>query len=646
MPVTQNVPYGTGEWGSAITQSGAGRYPDPFCDIASEYVPRDLTTIFEWAEYLYMTFGTFRQVSRKVVRYFLTEVNLEGESEDERESYKNFLDQDLHLQTRLAEIGDDYMVYGNVFVSIFFPFDRFLICPRCRTHYRIDTMRYKFNLGRLTFVSRCEKCRFSGEFQREDRRSPDRSRVRLLRWNPKQIRLRVHPISGATEYYLDIDKRFVELLSEGNRFFLNDTPWPLVKHCSAVRGGSGAAYFKFNDDAIYHMKEATLAGLPIRGWGIPSVLPNFKLAYYMQILRRYDEEIALDFIIPFRVMYPKGGVLAGGQNDPLQLAGMTQFKARLEEMVHKKRQNVSQIQVAPCEIGYEMLGGEAKALAPKESIAQALDELLNACGYPAELYRGSLDIQAFPVALRLFEKTWGSLVDGYNDLISWVLIKISKYFQWGEMTGQLRSVTMADDIEWKALALQAAAGQDISKTTAYKHLDIDWMEEQRRVLEEQKSISEMQQDAMEESEQAQMGASPGGSGATPEMAGATPGDVHQQARDIAHRLVMETPQSLRRGELIKIKHSNPTLHALVMQSMDELRQELSRQGKAMLIQQGKTASAKGASLPSPQALDLLISQEIVDGGPDYFGKLAAASAAQVPGAFDAFKFVGGRLSKR
>ena len=650
--LSQNTPYGqdgAGDW-SAITKAGLGKFPNPFCDIASEYVPRDIVQIFEWAEYLYLTFGTFRQAARRVVRYFLTEIVLDGESEDEREAYMDFLNNELHLLSRLAEIGDDYMVYGNVFVSIFFPFDRFLICPSCGTYYHVDTIAYNFKPSTARFSCTCPKCAFKGDFKAEDRRSPDRSKVNIVRWNPKQIRLRVHPISAYTEYYLELDPQFIRKIQDGNRFYLNNTPWALVKHACSSSTAGNQSLFKFNDDAIYHMKESTLAGLPIRGWGIPPVLPNFKLAYYIQILRRYDEAIALDFIVPFRILYPEGGTLAGGiTQDPVQLISMNQFKNQMQHMVANKRNNATDIQVAPFKIGYEMLGGEAKSLAPKESIMQAMDELLNATGFPAELYKGSLSIQSFPVALRLFEKTWGTLVDGYDELINWTITKISRYFQWGEMSGKLRSVTLADDLERKALALQAAAGQDISKGTAYSPLDIDYMEEQKRVVEEQRAIQELQQEAMEAQEAQQLGGGDPAQGGPGGQPGATPGDIHAQARELANQLVTQTPDSLRRGELIKIKNSNPTLHALVMQYMDELRQELSRQGQAMMIEQQKMASAKPESellramgadkIASPMALGLLIANQVMDYNRKDLRKMAMDIKYGSTAAEDAFRYV-------
>lgn len=650
MPVQNNaMSFGLPGESSGITMSGAGKFPNPFFDMASEYMPRDLKQILEFAEYIYMSNGTYRAAARRVARYFLTEIVLEGGSDNEREDYEDFIDNKLHLLTQLAEIGDEFMVYGNVYISIYFPFDRYLICPDCGTRYHISTLQYRWDFKNTVFSAKCGKCDYDGAFDRKDVRSLDRNRVKLIRWSPKQIRLRVHDISGRTEYYYEPESRFVQKLEEGNRFFLNDTPWSMIECCSKAKNSrdAGSPLYKFDEGQLYHLREATLSGLPVKGWGIPPVLPNFKLAYYIQLLRRYDEAVALDYIVPFRVLYPEGGTPGGMDSDPLMTLSMDTFMGHMQNMVKAKRLNMTDIQIAPFKVGYQMLGGEAKMLTPKEIIHDAVDELLNAVGFPAELYRGSISIQAAPTALRLFEKTWSSLVDGYDDLIAWTLSKVSRYYGWGEMTGSLRSITLADDLERKSLNFQAAAGMDISKDTAFRPLGIDYLEEQRKVVDEQREIQKLQQEAMEEQEAAQIqqgAGGGGGEGAPGGQAGATPGDVHEQAKELAYTLVVQTPETMRRGELIKIKHSNPTLHALVIQEMDALRQDMARQGQAMVLEQEKQGSSpagvrvQGAGeLPSPLALGLLVGSQVMDIDRKYMRKLARD--IDIPGVRGAFRFI-------
>lgn len=554
-------------------------------------------------EYLYLSMGTYRSASRKVVRYFLTDIQLTGESDDEREKIEDLLDNQLHIMTELAQIGDDFACYGNVFVSIFFPFERFLTCPECRTEYHISRIDYKFRPDKTEFIGKCPKCKHKGAMKVDDRRSPDKQKIRIIRWNPKQVRLRVHPVSGEIEYYWEIPPRFTERLLAGDEFFVRSTPMPVLKCISASsqRQNEGMFLFKFKNDAIYHFKESTLAGLPIVGWGIPPIMPNFKLAYYIQVLRRYDEAIAMDYIIPFRILHPTVG--AAPQQDAVLSSNLAEFRGHMLRMVSERRRDPTNVQVAPFPVGYQMVGGEARMIAPKESIKFAVEELLNSLGYPAELYMGSLTLQSAPVALRLFEKSQGSLVDGYNDLISWIVKRISRQYMLGEMDCSLESVTLADDLERKALQLQAAAGQDVSKTTAYRPFGIRYLDEQEKIIEEQTKIQKLQQDAQAEAQAAQsqqqggggggdrsQGAGPGG------QPGETPSDVYGQAHDLAQQMLYSMPETLRRSQLRKLQ-GNPTLHALVIQFMDQMRNEARSQGGSQIIEQGRTAVQAGQPPP-------------------------------------------------
>jgi hypothetical protein len=630
----QNSPYNPIAATTGLAATGADKYPNPFCDIASAYIPTDLNEILEWSEYLMLTTPPFKSVYERVARYFLTEVVVEGASDKEREKYEDFIKSKLHIIQQLAEIGDDYFVYGNSFVSIYFPFDRWLICPKCGTQYHIETQDFKFNRKEGAFYCDCKKCGSKNiRMKHEDRRSVSLDKVKIIRWNPKSIKLRVHPISGKTEYYLILEQDFVEKVCRGEPFYINQTPWGMVEACIESSKNSGQALFKFNDDSIYHLKTGSLAGVPIKGWGIPPIMPFFKLAYYVQLLRRYDEAIAMDFIVPFRILFPQN--TAPGGQDALTTISMNTFISAMSDMVKRKRQNITDIQVAPFSIGYELLGGEAKGLAPKDSIAQAQQELLNAMGFPQELFAGTLSLQAAPVALRLFEKQYNALVDGYNDIIAWMFKRFGQHFLWGEATGSLRSVTLADDLERKGLALQAAAGMDISKQTAYRPLGIDYMEEQKRVLSEQQEIQRLQQEAMKEQQVMQENGSMGESGGPGGQPGATPGDVYEQAGALAEQLLLQTPETMRRGELIKIKHSNPTLHALVLQRMDEMRQDMARQGQAQVMEQMKQASA----LPSLVKVQLDLSDQIMDYSRKDLRKIAMDIKNNVKGAQEAFHYI-------
>jgi hypothetical protein len=626
------------------------KYPNPFCDIASEYMPTSVYEMFDLAEYLWNTMPPFREISCRVVRYFLTEIELEGGDDNEREEFKLFLDENLNLVRELGAIGDDFLCYGQSFFSINFPFDRFLMCPDCGTQYKSGLIQQKFKADPRdpSYEAVCPKCddgRFK-RFIRVDRRSPDKSRVRVNRWNPRHIKIEFHPISKSKRFYLDLsaDGVFAQKIREGNEFMLNEAPWPIIKTCCA---GSNLL-FQFSKDKVYHLGAPTLAGMYFHGWSVPPLLSSFKLAYYIQLMRRFDEAMILDYIVPFRVMYPEN--TAAGQ-DSLMAFNMGSFVNELKQMVARKRKNITDIQIAPFKIGYQLLGGEAKMFSPKENILQSSNELLNNCGYPAELYNGTLNWQVMPVALRMFERRWGDLVYGLNAATNWLIQECAKHYGWSkEISGKLRSVTLADDLERKALALQGAAGGDISKGTAYSAFGMKFEEEQGRVLEEQRMIAKLQQEAQEEDQAQQLGGGQGGDPA--QQGGYQPSmeDIRSQAQSLATQLLFQVPEGQRRSQLMKIKQTNPTLHALVIQSMDEQRRQMASQGQQMLMQQNQQAAAAGqqvktaADMPSMLSIGILVQDQAISYTRKELRKIACD--VRKPGVDKAFSMIYGMITGR
>ena len=488
--------------------------------------------------------------------------------------------------------------YGNAFVSLYLPFDRYLVCPNCGVQVHISKIPYDFDCSTGNFMCECPRCKMGKvAFKRVDRRMHDPSKVNVIRWNPKRMRLKVHPISGEIKYYYRLDEKFVQRVREGDPFYINTSQWGFIQTCigSDKNKSNGAEHlFEFQPDQLYHMKDTVFSGLSdkIKGWAIPPLLPYFKLAYYIQLMRRYDEAVALDFILPFRILYPQG---QGPSGDALSMVSMQTFIAAMSRMIEKKRAKMTTIEVAPYAIGYELIGGEAKQLAPKESIQAAEQELLNAMGFPQELFSGTLTLQAAPVALRLFEREWNPFVDGMNTVLQWFTDQISKYFMWDHATVKLTPITLADDIEKKGLTLQLAQGQQISNQTALRSLGYDYMDEQQRVIKEQQDIQKLQEKAMADAQAQQANGAMGGGGGSGDgssgmngpggQVGATPGDINEQAKQIAQELIAANNPAHTRQTLAQIKQTNPTLWAMVKGQLQDQRQQLASQGQQLMVQQ-------------------------------------------------------------
>lgn len=597
----------------AATLGRVGVYfPDPFLDYASVIMPRNNNDVLRWAEFIWLSNGTYRMAASRVVRYFLTRIEIDGVSDEEKERYQKYLNDDIGLLEFMSHMGDDWHAYGNAFVSIYIPFVRFLRCSKCGAEKPISRVNYEFR--DFAFYSECRACNYKGEFKHVDRRTGDPEKVKLIRWSPHQIKIMYHPVSGDTDYYWEIPERFRAVIRKGLRFYLESTPWEIVE---AIRDRK---LLRFNTGTIFHMKEDTISGIHSAGWGVSRILSNFKLAYYIQILKRYHEALALDYIVPFRVLTPVAR--NSPQADPLIHSNLGSFGGRVMTMINQHRRDPATWHWLPFPVEYQSLGGEAKQLTGHELVDQALDEMLNAIGIPAEMYKGTITAQAAPTALRLFQQTWMHLVYGFNRFINWVIDTLSTNFHWDKAHGKLQPVTLADDLDRRNLLLQLMSGNLISKELAFRSIGADVKEEMERILKERQMEQELATKAEEELQQKQelqalvkqpaqamaimpaaaraqaaLGGAglPGqpqgpaggaGMGAPMPMGGgaSTPDEKMVQAEQIAAQLVT-MPELQRKQMLTQIRKSDQTLHALVTAKMDQFRSQASSQGRAMVLAQ-------------------------------------------------------------
>ena len=594
-------------------------------------------------EYIYMLFGTYRMAMERIISYFLTDVEIGGDevSDDEKDKYEDFLKNTLDIYTFLQSMCRDRMCYGNAFCSVIVPFKRFLMSPKTGDMYPLKEVyknpKFNFSWSNFEFVATCPKSGWRGAFKVIDKPDDEEKKIKLKRWSPHEIELLHDHYTGDVDYLWRIPEDYKKQVKDGNLFHLERVSVQVLK---AIKHNQ---LFRFHQDVIYHMKEPTLAGIRNRGWGIPRIISNFRQIYYVQVLRRFNEAIALDYVIPFRLITPEpsAGGSVGGVNsaDPLSMFHGGDFKSAVTAMIRKRRRDPAAWNVLPYPVQYNILGGDAQKLAPRDLLDQGTEQLLNDAGTPVELYKGSLQIQSAPVALRLFEATWHHLVHDTNDCLSWLVRQISQIMSWEVVEAQLKRVVIADDMEKQMAALQLMMGQQLSGKSGLGAMGYDWDTEQKRMAEEARKQQEIQSRMQEEMETAgfaqQMakgqggpgggpggapggggaaggagaggdpsggagGAGAGGAGALPGMGDptpvssyiqsmgpdtpVTPNDLQATAKQLASELLGK-PEGVKDSELRKLKQYNEVLHSIVKAEMDGFRQDAKTQGGAQMMQQ-------------------------------------------------------------
>lgn len=594
-------------------------FPQPWLDYASTAIPNNLTLVLRWAEFIWMSNGTYRQAMQRTARYFITDLAIKDIDDDQATDIKDIFENDLKIYSFLSQCGDNFLCYGNVFIVRHIPFKRFLQCE-CgfSVPYQVAHERNLYTWEEWEFKKHrqgCPNCKSTKPWTIKDVQDQSPERLQLLIMNPHEIEIAYNPYSQKKKYYWNLPIYLVNGIREGIPIYLESTPEEIINAAKSTRR------LEIYDSVIFHAAEPAPAGFYTGGWGLPRVISNFRLAYHYQVLNRYDQAMAMDYINGMRVISPAPAPSAQGAGDPLLALGSTMFKSVVQNMVALHRRDPASWHISPFPLQYQLFGGEGRQLSPKDLMEYKLNEWLDASGVPQEFFHGNLSVQAAPMALRVFEMANPEIRSLYNNILEWIAAYLMQVMDVPKFRVEILKPRIIDDLERRHILLQLMGGNQISPQTALQAFGItnpreeirrsfEW--QQMAAEEEKKFQEEMQRAAESETirsdwamrSQAAMGVMPPGSqpppgagappsgasmppvpagGGAPPMAGAgpTPESLLGEADRIAQQILQMDPTS-RRRTLIDLKHTNPMLHPHVKAKLEAYEQQAKMTGVQML----------------------------------------------------------------
>jgi hypothetical protein len=597
--------------------SHAEHVPNPFLDYASLHLPTNLNEAFELAEMMYYSNRTFAQAIEYVVSYFTgTDINIIADDEEKANQYKKFLIEKLDLKSILFMIGRDVKIYGNSCISVLAPFKRFLTCDKCGASKLIQNIDYKFTL-KNGFSFTCDTCKkHTTCLNPDDRPTLQENEIYIKRWPIKQIKIISHQYGGKPDYFFEIPQQDIQQIQLGNKKYLESIPWSLVQ---SVRSNT---LFQFSENMVHHLSVGNLSDIKMGTWGLPPVIAGFRDAYLAQILKRNNESIALDHMLPIRLVTPTS-VGAGG--DFMKSVNIGSFGQSVLRSVERARKDPTGWQWMPIPVNYQLLGGEGKAFVVPQLLEQAQADFLNGLGIPVELYRKTLSAQTAPFAARLFEAGETHFLHSLQTCLTWIVDRISAILNWMPCEVSLTKPTHADDIERRMLMLQMMMQGQVAEQDVLTLFGLDWKDTFKKRQAEQEFKMRAEKEYMDKMRKAEeneqiMAAPPGaiipGPGA-PMGAGGIPGgpnlgippmvpsmpingvagpmaagpskdldsffaDAQARVNEIMATAPLGSPQ--RRQILDQIKGQDPNLHAVVKSMLDQITQQAESRGKEQLRQ--------------------------------------------------------------
>lgn len=466
---------------SAIGGDGAGiadsmqriAYPSPFFDIARKYLPLNIKEMFTWTQYFYAISSVIHPIVNKLSEYPVTDI-LYGEIESTaKKSWERILDHAIDIKSLLIETHIDYFVYGNAFLLFHDPFVRYLKCQNCGDRRPARNVKYRFVVisGNWHFEGKCEKCgQNHARFSHEDILVRNREKAKVTKVSPMNIEIEHNEFNGETEYIYKIPQGLKKSIMAGTKIVLDTTDVILFDAVSKNKD------VRLSREKIFHFKRPTMSGL-WKGWGTPPLLPVLKDVHYYQILRKSNEALALQRIVPLSVLYPA----QQGDVSPFQHLNLASWRGTVEAELGKWRRDQNYVPIMPIPMGYQTMFGEAKQLMVTQEQDLCAQGIAAGLGVPIEFIRGGLSWSGSSVSLRILENSFLRLRTQDLTFINKHLIpKLSRIYHLPRIEVQFTKFKMADDMQAKTQAYNLMQGGFVSRKTV---LEQDGYDSDREIVQ-------------------------------------------------------------------------------------------------------------------------------------------------------------------
>lgn len=453
--------------------SGKVRYPNQFFDLSQQYMPPTIKELFKWCTFYYYNSPLIGSAIKKVSRYPITDIIYEDSHDSIRGIWKKILTEELKMKDRLMEVNLDFHGYGNAFVSLHFPTTRFLVCKSCGVSKPIKQMKWRFNGRAYSFSASCT-CGYNGEMRVKDVPYKNRKDIRLIRWNPENITVKYNEYTGKTTYLYTVPRRLRGAIERGDKDIIEDTPMIVIE---AVQKNKR---IKLHPDAIRHLKNPSLAEQD-QGWGKPNIIHVLKDMFYFYTLRRAQEAIAMEHILPMDILFPS----ANASFDPYVHTDLGSWRTKIEEAVQKHRQDPNYKAVMPVPVGHQRVGGDGRALMLSPEMNYLTQTIIGGLGFPSEFVMGGLNFTGSSISLRMLENDFIQNRSQLLDLLIWVKDKIRIWLSLPDIKGmRFADFRMADDIQRNQQIVGLNAQNKLSDETMLTELGFNYEDETRKIIQE------------------------------------------------------------------------------------------------------------------------------------------------------------------
>ena len=551
-------------------------YPSPYFDLAQTYIPNNIKDIFDWCAYYFKTNPIINGVVTKLSAYPITDL-MYGDPASSN-TYQNLFEGPLKLRTFLVEFGLDRNCFGIAFASVVFPFTKMLSCRKCRNEVSARKADYSSRSGK--FILKCS-CGHDGEATARDITVAASGQIKLKRWSPRQITIRVNESTNEVRYFYSLSKATRNEILLGNKHTLENTPQAFI---DAVHNNK---LIELPPGTLFCSKRPGISGESSDdGWGAPIIMPVLKDVFLLQVLKKSQEVVAMEYILPFRSLYPE--IRADGNNVYGQI-NLQSWQASVKKEIQQWKKDPAHIAVMPVPIGQQVMGGQGRSLMLHQEVRVYSDQIIAGMGVPTGFFYGEAMYSGASVNLRALENEFLAYRQDMQHLVEFIVRQISRGLAIDPIEVKFREFKMADDMAKAGMHFNMANAKRISWRTFLTSQNFDYDAENKQILQEieeesrknteaAKSQAAVQAMMMQEQARTQsllappapppgmpIAGPPGAPGAPQEQAPPPgPPDLNAQAASLVQQFA-QMPEVAKYQQKARLRQENPDLWQAVNQ---------------------------------------------------------------------------------
>ncbi len=438
-------------------------YPHPFFDVSQTYLPQNMQSLFRWLRHYFLLNGFFSAVVYKLAEYPITDLIFSHKNEEVVRKWTVFFNDTLRYRSFQVEVGLDYFVYGNAFISLRYPIVKWLRCKGCGKPYIASQHRNRWSFRSYKFHLTCDACGHVGDADVRDMAVRSAKDITPIRWDPELIEIRYNQLTRRHTYYLSVPSTIRADVMIGKKDVVEDLPQVYLEACQKNE------MVLLPPDEVFHMSRPTVSGFQL-GWGSPLLLPVLKEAFQLQIMRKSQETVLMEHLIPLRVLFPQP---AAGTADPFSSVPLPLWKEAVSKEIARWRWDPAYYPIMPLPIGHQTIGGDGKALMIQPEMQALIEQMIVSMGVPKEFIFGGASWSGSNVSLRTVENFFLGFIELQLGLVRFIQNKVAAVTRWPTTDSRFKPFRMADDLARKQLMLGANQAGKISDTTLGAELDFD-----------------------------------------------------------------------------------------------------------------------------------------------------------------------------